>query len=420
MKFLLIAVGTRGDVEPFLAIAEMLQEKGHEVICCFPEQFRKLAEESQIELAGLTPKFLEVIESEEGKMAMGGKGSLFKKAKAYYQLFKKSRSINRIMANQQYELVQKEKPDKIIYHIKATYPLVHEAENPGSTVIVSPIPYLIHAVENHSHIGFVYNYGKTLNKWSYLLGNMGLVKNVTDSLKTIPGLPKIKTKQIKKALLANKMIFTISPSIVARPSGWPDHVQVLGFHERNKIRDWHPDEKLVRFISQYDKLLFITFGSMTNPEPEKTTITFIDILEKHKIPAVINAAGGGLLEPEYYDKELIYFVNRIPYDWIFPKVYAVVHHGGSGTTHLALKHGCASMILPHIIDQFLWNSLVNNLGAGPKGMSINKLSKAKLELKLLNLLTNKSYKDKAKEISEKMKKEDFRDELYESLVAAVL
>ena len=66
-------------------------------------------------------------------------------------------------------------------------------------------------------------------------------------------------------------------------------------------------------------------------------------------------------------------------------MYATIHHGGSGTTHMALKYGCASMIIPHIIDQFTWNKIIHEKGLGPLGMKVSKLTTAKLEPKLLEL-----------------------------------
>ena len=58
MKILLISIGTRGDMEPFLAIGDILKEKGHEVLCAFPEHFRSLAKESNIEFASLGKNIL--------------------------------------------------------------------------------------------------------------------------------------------------------------------------------------------------------------------------------------------------------------------------------------------------------------------------------------------------------------------------
>ena len=115
MKILLISVGTRGDVEPFLAIAGLLKEKGHEVVCCFPEQFRKLTIDSNYHFVGLSEEFLKILDSKDGKIVMGGKASVLRKIKAYYQLYRKSTIINRILVKEQQSLVKYFNPDKIIY-----------------------------------------------------------------------------------------------------------------------------------------------------------------------------------------------------------------------------------------------------------------------------------------------------------------
>ena len=160
----------------------------------------------------------------------------------------------------------------------------------------------------------------------------------------------------------------------------------------------------------------VTFGSMTNPAPEVKTRVLIDILERNKIPAIINTASGGLAEPEEYDHDLLYFVSDISYDWLFPKLYGVIHHGGSGTTHLALKYGCATMIVPHIIDQFVWNRIIHRLGAGPKGPRINKFTQNKLEPKILELVNKDNYKKKAELFAQKMAREDYKERLCKFII----
>lgn len=125
---------------------------------------------------------------------------------------------------------------------------------------------------------------------------------------------------------------------------------------------------------------------------------------------------GGLIKPDKFDSELIHFVSQIPYEWIFSKIYGVIHHGGSGTTHLALKYGCATMIIPHIIDQFVWNKIIYNKGGGPKGIKIGKITTKNLELKIFELVNNSSFKKKAEQVACQMEKENFKEELYNSIV----
>ena len=123
-----------------------------------------------------------------------------------------------------------------------------------------------------------------------------------------------------------------------------------------------------------------------------------------------------LVKPEGFNSEWIHFVSQIPYDWIFPRIYGVIHHGGSGTTHTALKNGCATMIIPHIIDQFVWDKIIYELGAGPRGIKAGKIATKNLEPKILELINNSGYKEKAEQIASQMEKEDLRGEIYKAII----
>jgi UDP:flavonoid glycosyltransferase YjiC (YdhE family) len=120
--------------------------------------------------------------------------------------------------------------------------------------------------------------------------------------------------------------------------------------------------------------------------------------------------------PEFKNCENFHFVKAIPYDWIFKKAYAVIHHGGSGTTHTALKYGCVSLIIPHIMDQFGWNCLVQKLGVGPKGISINTLTPAHAKRLIYSLYHEEGYKKKAAALSALMLSENMEQDLYKFIV----
>ncbi|MCK4662027.1 MAG: glycosyltransferase family 1 protein [Bacteroidales bacterium] len=415
MKIILISIGTRGDMEPFLSIGEILKEKGHQVICAFPEQFRNLAEDSNMEFASLGTKYIEMLDSEIGKAAMGGSSSGLKKMLAYIKLAKNQTEANKELTDKQYEIIESEIPDRIVHNGKVLYPIIWGLNNRGKNILVCACPYL-HYVRDNTHIVFNSNFGPFLNKLSYSLANFGMIMTTMITIKWLKITRKITRKQIKNAILSNKAIYTISPSLFSRPDYWNVNLKVLGFHERNKTINWRPDKDLNDFLEKHHRILLITFGSMLNPEPEEKTKIIIDILERNKIPAIINTASGGLIKPDKFDSELLHFVSGIPYDWIFPKIYGVIHHGGSGTTHLALKYGCATMIVPHIIDQFVWNKIIYNMGAGPKGIKIGKITTKNLEPKILELINNSSFKKKAEQVARQMEKEDFREELYNSIV----
>lgn len=417
MKFLFISIGTRGDMEPFLAVAEFLRERGHHVACAFPEQFATLAEDSGIHCYPLSGDFIKMIGSEAGQFAMGGNVPWWRKLYIYFHLYRSSKELNNKMLGEQEAIVLEEKPDKIVYGGKAIYPIIWGIRHPGRAVALSPVPCLIHPVWELPHVGFNPGRGSLFNRMTYWLGNLSLVKHVAGTTRELRAKMGIKHNKIKSAILDQTLIYTVSPSLFARREYWPDHVHVVGYRERNRGRNWQPESGLTRFLKRHEKILFVTFGSMLNPNPALATGLLIHILQKQSIPAIINTAMGGLEKPADYNHELFYFVDNIPYEWIFPRVYGVIHHGGAGTTHSVMKHGCTSLIIPHIIDQYLWNSVLEGLGVGPLGCDMKNLSEDYLAPRIADLYHRQSYKEKAHEIAARMEDEELDEELFRILIS---
>ena len=412
MKILLTSIGTRGDIEPFLALGELLEKKGHQVIYSFPEQFKDVIP-SNVRFQPLSPKVIELIESEEGKILMG-KASMWKKLKALLYLYREGQKINKELIVQQFENVNAERPDLIIHNVKCSYPTLWGLENNKQTILLSPVPYFMHYVKGNAHVGFNKNLGKVFNKITYSLSNYGLTKTIYDGQKWLPKKYTYTKSVIQEKLLTKKIIFSISPALFLRPSYWPKNAQILGYHERDKLMQWKPDKTLEDFLTRNDKIVFLTFGSMVNTTPKNTSRLLYQSLKELNIPTVVNTASGGLVElTEFKTDKNFHFVQTIPYEWIFKKVYAVIHHGGSGTTHTALKYGCASLIIPHIIDQFGWNHLIQKRKLGPKGISINKLTLANVKGLIHALYHDVAYKKKAEELSTIMQNENMEESLLE-------
>ena len=414
MKIILTSIGTRGDIEPFLAIGQILKEKGHQVICAFSEQFKELTENCDMEFASLGKKNDDLLDSDAGRTSMGGSGIMKFFASIKLMKLAQNQKAPQEKEFKLYELIKQERPDRIVYHSKIVYPLLWEYKNRGKTIFVCPFAYF-HYIKGHSF--FVgKNYGEYFNKLTFKFYDFGVVTGTMIAKKWLQINDKISRRQLKNIIHSRKFIYTISSSLFPRPGYWGSNVKVLGHQELKRKTDWKPEKKLTEFIEKNEKILFITFGSMTNPEPKHKTKIILEILERNKIPAIINTAEGGLVKPDKFNSELIYFVSQVPYHWIFPKMYAVVQHGGAGTTHLAIKYGCATMIIPHFMDQFVWDKITFDMGVGPKGVKISRITNKNLEPKVLELLNNKSFKEKSAKIGNQMKKEDFKDELYKTII----
>jgi len=416
MKAILFSIGTRGDIEPFLAIGQLLREKNWEVICVFPEQFRDTVERMGISFRGFSKEFLELLDGKEAKMFMGGKGSIFKRIGILIKMSKVGIKLSKDIIALQHRIQIEEKPDRVIYHPKCNFSIVWGMANPGKSIMLSPIPYLVHPIDHLTALGG--NYGRSLNRLSFWLVNSikaVVLKKVSKKfLKDYSGL-KVTVSSIKKAMLEKeKAFYAISRSLFARPSYWPSQVNVVGYYERNKTIDWQPDEKLLRFMNIHKKIVLITFGSMSNPDPGEKSRIITEVVKRNSIAAIINTSWGGLEKIEGCPDH-IYFTDNVPYDWLFPQLYAVVHHGGSGTTHTAVKYACPNLVIPHTVDQFFWAKTIAGLQLGPKGISIKRLNERNFEDKLLDLVTNETYKRNSVIFSERMKTESNVEKLYEMI-----
>ncbi len=399
MKFFLTAIGTRGDVEPFVGIGAILLRQGHEVSGAFPEQYRDLAESEGITFHSLGSEFIELIDGELGRAVMGGGMKGIAKIKALIKLAKESRALNKEMLLIQEEVVSSYQPDIIIHHTKALYPTIWAVDHPDQTLLVSPTPYL-HYSKGHTHVAFHSDWGTALNKLSYKIAHFGLRKTIQSCSKWTQ-TPRSR-KEILHVLNTQRVVYSLSPYLFTRPTNWSERISIEGYVERDKQLRYSPPSDLVDFLERHERVLFITFGSMSNPDPVAKTNSLLRVLHAHRIPAIINIAAGGLVSDQESDPTLIYYLDRIPYDWILPRVHAIIHHGGSGTTHLGLKYACPTMIIPHIPDQYVFDQMIEERGLGPRGVQISKLSTETITDKIIDLYQNESYLQKAKEISTEM------------------
>jgi UDP:flavonoid glycosyltransferase YjiC (YdhE family) len=411
VKVILFSIGTRGDIEPFVAIAQLLQERGCDVICVFPEQYREIVEKSGLSFKGFSRSILDLMESKEAKMFFGKQGSLLKRILLLPGMARRSLKLAKGSLSLQHQIQMEEKPDIILYHPKCNYSVLWGMSTSCKTILVNP------TVDPLTDLGR--NYGKFLNKLKFRM--VYTMKAI--SLKIASGKfkkdyrgTKIRVSSIKKAMLEKeKTIYTLSPSLFSKPDYSPKNTYVAGFYERNKYIDWEPCEKLRQFIEEKNNILFITFGSMFNTNPEKITRSIVNVLEKNNIPAIIKTSRDGLGEIDATSGN-IFFTKNLPYNWLFPKIYAVIHHGGCGTTHTSLKCGLPSLIIPHVLDQFFWDKTISSLKLGPKGISIHKFSEKGFETKLLDLYYNTEYKENAMAISNKMKVESDKNKLYKIII----
>lgn len=406
MKAVIFGLGTRGDIEPFLAIAEVLKSYDWEVLCVFPEQYREMTEDMGLLFRGFSKEYIEMtFGNKESQEYMSGKS----KFSYFWKMRKRMKQISADIKKLQHEIQLTENPDRVIYPPKLAFSFIWGMKNPGKTVLICPSPGVSHPIKNLTALGDMGKFNGLINGLINTLRIRGIQKIYKQYKDLYPDI-KSSYRAVRKTLFEKeKTIYTISPSLFEKPEYWPETAHVPGFYERTRTQNWQPDEALIQFLDSHEKIVFISFGSMINSNSLETTKVILEALKKNKVAAILGNNWGGLEATEH--PEHVFFVKEIPHEWIFPKVYAVVHHGGSGTTHAGLKYGCPTLIIPHIQDQYLWNQTISRLALGPKGVSIKKLSYEVFEPLLQDLLNNRTYLENVNKVCEQMKSESDREQL---------
>ncbi|KAB8236430.1 uncharacterized protein BDW43DRAFT_298064 [Aspergillus alliaceus] len=152
-----------------------------------------------------------------------------------------------------------------------------------------------------------------------------------------------------------------SPALVPKPSDWPSYIDVCGFFFRDSPQ-YDPPADLQAFLASGQPPIYIGFGSIVLEDPERITATVIDAVTAAGVRAIVSKGWSNLGGTH---NENIYFIGDCPHEWLFQHVAAVVHHGGAGTTACGLRNARPTIVVPFFGDQPFWGAMVAAAGAGP-------------------------------------------------------
>jgi UDP:flavonoid glycosyltransferase YjiC (YdhE family) len=200
------------------------------------------------------------------------------------------------------------------------------------------------------------------------------------------------------------MLYCFSPTIVPKPPDWGEHSHVTGYWFLDHPLDWQPPADLVGFLESGPPPIYVGLGGIASRNPEKTSRIVLDALRQSGQRGVIAACGGGLSQSDLPDE--VFVTEAIPHDWLFPRMAAVVHHGGAGTTGAGLRAGVPSILVPVANDQPFWARRVKALGAGPAPIPRRRLSADRLAQAIRVAVTDESIRKRAAELGETIRAED--------------
>lgn len=167
-------------------------------------------------------------------------------------------------------------------------------------------------------------------------------------------------------------LYAYSERLLSRPADWPASAQITGAWFLDEADDWEPPTALQAFLEAGPAPVYVGFGSMGAAHAEARAATVLESLQKAGERAVLAAGWGGLKATELPTS--VFMLEAAPHDWLFPRMKAVVHHGGAGSTMAGLRAGKPTVICPFLGDQPFWGHVVQRAGVGPAPVFQKSLS----------------------------------------------
>ncbi len=401
MRISMVAIGSTGDVRPYVLLGRELKKRGHEVtIVCF-DMTEKLVTEAGLNFAPLAGSVKDIFLA---VMTPGTNGFTF------LPKFK-----NALLDDLPQFLHTLEEGWRDAEAIICTFF--------GSVVYSIAEKHKIPCIQTHY---FLMDYndmfpittapglkmGKAWNKVSYKMGYALINTLEWHYLSDWRSEEGMKSKKISMSpdyyINGHKIpvLYAISPLLVPRAPEWDEHIHMTGFWTDPEPCEYEPEPSLVRFLEEGEKPVYIGFGSMVSSDMGQTLDIVLKAVAASGVRAIIGRGwGGGALDAALSNPN-VYVADYIPHDWLFSRVSAVVHHGGAGTTAAGVLACKPTLVVPFGGDQPFWGQRIYDLGIGPKPIKRENLTVEKLADALIELTHTPRFNVAVSEIGERMKYEN--------------
>jgi sterol 3beta-glucosyltransferase len=400
MKITILAYGSRGDIEPFIALVDRLIENGHEVTLALPQRFSSLLENLHVTRALLPgdPQELSIAFNRAGTNPI-----------AMVQAMREHiEPIAIQVARLAWEACQE--TDLIVHTFAFTtggHVIARKLRVPDISVQLFPV---FAATGDFPYPAFPpLPFGKLYNYFSHKIGEFIFELANRISFTRIKGLLPELDGKVEWPFYSfaghppTPLLFAISPTVIPVAPEWGSHVHITGYWFSRKNQDV-PDPILRDFVVSGSPPICVGFGSMIHPHANQIQEKILKGLHSIKQRAVILTGWENWENHE--TTQDFYFTKDAPHSWLFPKCKLIIHHGGAGTTASALRAGVSNIIIPFAVDQPFWARQVYRIGAGPAPLYLSKLSIDNFTTVVNHTLRNEQIIEQARVIAEKIQVED--------------
>jgi sterol 3beta-glucosyltransferase len=375
--------GSRGDVQPFVALGMGLQASGHEVCLATHADFRDLIHSRGLEFFPIEDGARALHETETGQRMFHSGSNPFLFMREYARL---REPLMRELVHGCWQACRD--ADLILIPTTALLLGLTAAEKLGLPMVLASLQptlptrflasCLLPRFPAWLPMGGLYN---LLSHYLVAECFWQLQREaVNRARKQVLGLPPLPMWGLSpRVFWETPSLHGYSPTVIPKPPDWSEKHRLTGFWFLETGKDWQPAADLVHFLEAGPPPVCVGFGSMPNPNVRETTEMVVRALAKAGQRGILLTGWSGLGEVGTSDD--VFVIDSVPHDWLFPYTTAVVHHGGAGTAAAALRAGVPSVVVPFMGDQPFWGRRLFELGVAPKpiprsGLSVELLAEA--------------------------------------------
>ena len=402
MKITIATVGTRGDVQPYIALGHGLQEAGHQVQIATDSILQVFIEGKGLGFAEVKADPRRALQEDIRKIG-SNPVSLLRWIERNYTPLARQYFIDMRSACQGADAVLVSALAFAAMHVAQYFgiPSLATYLYPVTPTRAFPSMAASNTPSWLSSIGWFNWQSFRLYNLTFFRMTLPVINNLREEILDLPPIPwsyytKIDISEVP-------IIYGYSKYVLPKLKDWGAHLHVTGYWFVDDP-GWRPPKELTNFLDSGPKPIYIGFGSMVDAEAIKTTDLVIKALHLTGQRAILHGGWSDLGSSSL--PETVHKVSEVPHSWLFPRLAAIVHHGGAGTTAAALRAGVPSVIVPYFADQPFWARVIHQLGASPKPIPREKLSATNLASAIQEATHDKPILNKSASLGDQIRAEN--------------
>ena len=381
MRMTILALGSRGDVQPFVALATALQAHGHRATIAAAADYASLVTDYDIAFAPVGGYVRELMNFDLVYDILDRAHNPLRFAGNFVREL--GPLMNRLVADCRYAALNS---DMLIASTLGHYiglQLVEERAQPLIAVHMHPLfPSQEASHPNFPNAPVWLPLRGAYHRLTYHLGLHGMWQLLRPLLNRarhdVLRLPPLSPVQLfRRARTSHPALYAYSALLAPPPIDLHPVPEITGDRFLERPATWQPPPEVVAFLDAGPPPVYIGFGSiLSGRNPDQVTSLLVNALAESGQRGLLFRGWGDLGNIPLPDSVMV--TDTIPHDWLLPQMACAVHHGGAGTTAAALRAGIPSVAVPFFGDQGLWSERVYEAGAGPPPIQRRDLSASAL------------------------------------------